>query len=32
MALARAAPLYTFNLKHFQMVSGLNTQQPYFRQ
>src|SRR5580698_8618321 len=31
MALARAAPLYTFNLKHFQMVLGLNTQQPYTR-
>ena len=32
MALARAVPLYTFNLKHFQMVSGLKAQQPYSRQ
>jgi predicted nucleic acid-binding protein len=31
-ALARAAKLYTFNLKHFQAVAGLDAQQPYPRQ
>lgn len=31
-ALARAARLYTFNLKHFQSVRGLDAQQPYPRQ
>jgi predicted nucleic acid-binding protein len=31
-ALARAARLYTFNLKHFQAVRGLDAQQPYPRQ
>ncbi len=30
-ALTRAARLYTFNLKHFQAVSGLDVQQPYER-
>lgn len=30
-ALARAAKLYTFNLKHFQVVPGLDAQQPYPR-
>src|ERR1700693_4110762 len=32
MALARSARLYTFNLKHFQIVSGLDARQPYQRQ
>jgi len=31
-ALARAARLYTFNLKHFKAVAGLDAQQPYSRQ
>jgi len=31
MALARGARLYTFNLKHFQAVPGLDAQQPYPR-
>ena len=31
MALARSATLCTFNLKHFQIVPGLHTQQPYPR-
>ena len=31
MALARGARLYTFNLKHFQVVSGLDAQEPYAR-
>ena len=31
MALARAARLYTFNLKHFQIIPRLNVQQPYLR-
>lgn len=31
MALARGARLYTFNLKHFQIVSRLDVQQPYIR-
>ncbi len=31
MALTRAARLYTFNLKHFQVVPGLDVQQPYSR-
>jgi tRNA(fMet)-specific endonuclease VapC len=30
-ALARGARLYTFNLKHFQIVPGLDAQQPYAR-
>ena len=31
MALARGARLYTFNLKHFQAVPGLDARQPYYR-
>jgi len=31
MAVARGARPYTFNLKHFQVVPGLDTQQPYPR-
>ena len=31
MALNRGARLYTFNLKHFQVVHGLDVQQPYSR-
>lgn len=31
MALSRAARLYTFNLKHFQVVVGLDVQEPYPR-
>ena len=31
MALSRNARLFTFNLKHFQAVSGLDVQQPYLR-
>jgi predicted nucleic acid-binding protein len=31
MALLRSARLYTFNLKHFQMVSGLDVEAPYAR-
>ncbi len=31
MALARSATLYTFNLKHFRMISGLNVAAPYSR-
>jgi predicted nucleic acid-binding protein len=27
-ALARRARLYTFNLKHFRLISGLDAQQP----
>lgn len=30
-ALSRAARLYTFNLKHFQKISGLDAQAPYPR-
>jgi hypothetical protein len=30
-ALRREARPYTFNLKHFQAVSGLDVQQPYAR-
>ena len=30
-ALARNARLYTFNLKHFQVVPGLNAERPYSR-
>ncbi len=30
-ALSRAARLYTFNMKHFQVVAGLDAQQPYPR-
>jgi predicted nucleic acid-binding protein len=31
MALSRSAQLYTFNLKHFRVVPGLNVQAPYQR-
>jgi predicted nucleic acid-binding protein len=31
MALARGVRLYTFNLKHFQGLSGLDAQPPYSR-
>ena len=31
MALTRSARLYTFNLKHFQIISGLAVQVPYAR-
>ena len=30
-ALARSARLYTFNLRHFQVVPGLNVERPYSR-
>ena len=29
MALSRGSRLYTFNLKHFQVVPGLDAQPPY---
>lgn len=31
MALSRSARLYTFNLRHFQVVPGLDAQAPYAR-
>jgi tRNA(fMet)-specific endonuclease VapC len=31
-ALSRTARLYTFNLKHFQIIPGLDVQPPYQRQ
>jgi predicted nucleic acid-binding protein len=31
VALSRAARLYTFNLRHFQVVTGLDAQEPYAR-
>ena len=31
MALSRSARLYTFNLKHFRVVEGLDAQEPYSR-
>lgn len=31
MALSREGRLYTFNLKHFQLVPGLDVRQPYQR-
>ena len=31
MALSRGSRVYTFNLKHFQAVPGLDAQQPYPR-
>jgi len=31
MAVARSTRLYSFNLKHFGVVSGLDVQQPYSR-
>ena len=30
-ALARGARLFTFNLKHFQIIPGLDVQRPYLR-
>ena len=32
LAIDRGARLYTFNLKHFKVVPGLDAQQPYIRQ
>ena len=32
MSLIRKARLYTFNLKHFQVISGIDVQEPYSRQ
>ena len=32
VALARSARLYTFNLRHFKVVPGLDVEQPYPRQ
>jgi predicted nucleic acid-binding protein len=32
MSLIRKARLYTFNLKHFQVISGVDVQEPYSRQ
>jgi predicted nucleic acid-binding protein len=32
MSLTRKARLYTFNLKHFQVISGIDVQEPYSRQ
>lgn len=31
MALNRNAPLYTFNAKHFRVITGLDVRQPYTR-
>lgn len=31
MALARSVPLYSFNVRHFRIVSGLDVQEPYTR-
>jgi predicted nucleic acid-binding protein len=31
MAISRSAGLYTFNLKHFKIVEGLDVRQPYAR-
>ncbi len=31
MALSRSATLYTFNLKHFRVIKGLDVQNPYAR-
>ena len=31
MVLARSARLYTFNLKHFRIIEGLDVQSPYTR-
>jgi predicted nucleic acid-binding protein len=31
MALSHSARLYTFNLKHFQVIAGLDAQTPYTR-
>jgi predicted nucleic acid-binding protein len=32
MALVRAARLYTFNAKHFQVIPGIDAQEPYSRE
>ena len=32
MSLIRKARLYTFNLKHFQVIPGIDVQEPYSRQ
>jgi predicted nucleic acid-binding protein len=31
MSLIRKARLYTFNFKHFQLISGMDVQEPYSR-
>ncbi|NIW98542.1 MAG: PIN domain-containing protein [Phycisphaerae bacterium] len=31
MTLSRSARLYTFNLKHFRIIDGLDVQEPYAR-
>lgn len=31
LALSRSARLYTFNLKHFRVIAGLDAQEPYSR-
>jgi predicted nucleic acid-binding protein len=31
MALTRSATLYTFNLRHFRIIPGLDVQEPYSR-
>ena len=31
MALVRSATLYTFNLRHFRVIAGLDVQEPYAR-
>jgi predicted nucleic acid-binding protein len=31
MVLSRSARLYTFNLKHFQVIAGLDVDTPYTR-
>ena len=31
MALTRSATLYTFNMRHFRVITGLNVQEPYTR-
>jgi hypothetical protein len=31
MALVRALRLYTFNAKHFQVIPGIDAQEPYVR-
>ncbi len=31
MALTRSATLYTFNMRHFRVITGLDVQEPYAR-
>jgi hypothetical protein len=31
MALTRSATLYTFNMRHFRVITGLDVQEPYTR-